>query len=87
MERPSTTERRCTRCRETRPLREFYHNATMPLGRTYTCKDCDKLLRTAAAMRSRGAKALRAEIDRDDKLLTLKRKVLHRLEAEYDKPS
>lgn len=32
--------RRCSKCRETKNLTDFYRNRAMPLGRHYECKKC-----------------------------------------------
>lgn len=37
--RPDGTKR-CRRCREVRPLREFHQSAAMPDGLNYTCRGC-----------------------------------------------
>ena len=32
----------CNKCKESKPLEEFYKNKNFPLGRNYSCKPCHK---------------------------------------------
>ncbi len=41
----NTETRKCSICKEIKSLEMFYKQKTLPLGRTYSCKDCTKRTR------------------------------------------
>ena len=77
-----TEARRCISCRKIKPLGEFYSHKGMALGKSYTCKTCDKVKRVMRAMEARGANALRQEIRLDEITLARKKRALFFLESE-----
>jgi len=40
---PAPTKKRCTSCKEEKPLSDFYHNATKSDKHNSICKDCQLL--------------------------------------------
>ena len=74
--------RKCSNCHEVLPLEDFYLHKGMPRGRTYTCKSCNKTSSTIKSMKSRGAKRLQREIDRDLELISFKQRAILELEDE-----
>jgi hypothetical protein len=80
---PDTIDRECIVCREIKPLDKFYSHQGMALGKSYTCKSCDKMTRVIRAMKARGAAALRREIRQAEITLAHKRAALNYLEGDY----
>jgi hypothetical protein len=80
-----TGERKCSSCLRVLPLGEFYSHRGNPLGKSWTCKTCDKTERIARAQRARGIEALRNEIKRDEEALQRKKLNLLSLEVKGDR--
>ncbi|NBW08286.1 MAG: hypothetical protein EBR82_09685 [Caulobacteraceae bacterium] len=51
-----TATRRCSVCRQTKALDEFYNVRSRPLGKSYLCKPCTKSKDAAYAKRNPGMK-------------------------------
>lgn len=60
---PSKTSKRCTKCKQTRKLEEFYNDSTKPDGKGSTCKGCKDTALADQRRRSKLAETLAAEIE------------------------
>lgn len=80
----STTERKCIRCHQVKPLSEFYSHKGATLGKDYLCKPCNKFIRTFKSFKARGLEKLREEVSRDQELVFLKQQAIFELEEDNE---